>query len=77
MLVYPEGCEISEIIPFFGKVEGNNIQFGLYYKYTQNGIENEMVGYIFYDADKSSAIMSYIKKDNEKEVSYMGMQFKS
>jgi hypothetical protein len=71
----PEGCEVSSIIPFFVGKEDNIIKFGVCYKYTQNGIENEMVSCIFYDTVKGSAITAYFKKDNYKELFGIGVEF--
>lgn len=63
----PEGCEVPQIIPFFGQVQNGKIQFGVYYKYIQNGKENRMIGYTIYNPSEGSATISYFKRNAKGE----------
>jgi hypothetical protein len=66
ILSCPNGCEVSNITPFFGMTKDGVIQFGMYLKYIKDGRENKMVNYFMYSiGDKNASVMYFARDKND------------
>ncbi len=76
ILSCPNGCEVFDITPFFGKAANERIQFGIYFRYIKDGIENSMISYFVYSTEQKYSNLYYFTRNKDDPDSVMSALMK-